>query len=595
MERQYFINEIDYTFFLRDGKSDKPTPVYFATRIMNIPIRVSLRVKVYPEQWNPKRQEANLSCRLSELDYRNNLIVNERINKLKVYFSEFKCYLCEHPDEIEEKAIRLLKQFISQVTMKGKPEKPATFILKQLNEANQIADSSKRQHLMNLNKFKRFLDDSQIQDSWDSMNLETFNRYQEQLVTEKANPTTISNIVKGTLFSLLKKASKRTDIPFKWEQSNLESFEIVQDKSNKELARNKKVALTEEQVQQLYSFQPTGDEKRVKRFTEIRDLFVLQCLLGQRISDMEKFFTGNYEWDEENDTVSIIQQKTGSRAIIPLTSLSRELISKYKGTPILYYNSKKTSQLNKDLKMLAKDAGLDDPITYEENGIKKTKPLYELIHTHTARHSFVTIMCRKGIPKDAIIIATGHEDTKMIDEVYSHLTVKDKSKKVRKAFDEGNNLASTLKIGSNLKMDSEVSNGSILVKDLDILLQESFREKDLFDLKKLLDNKADISALEKTAEVKKLLEDVSRAEKYKATFLKFYQEEPDKLKQRLVEILRMTTLLDSTRNLLKITVTVLQKLGVDCVYANGTHKYPGLKGHEAYLLVITNEHGAIIR
>ena len=586
MKGQFFINEIDCKFSLRDSKSDKPTPVYFATRILNIPIKVSLRVRVYPDQWNSKRQEAYLSCRLSELDYRNNLIVNERINKLKVYFSEFKCYLCEHPDEIEEKAIRLLKQFISQVTMKGKPEKPATFILKQLNEANQIADSSKRQHLMNLNKFKRFLDDSQIQDSWDSMNLETFNRYQEQLVTEKANPTTISNIVKGTLFSLLKKASKRTDIPFKWEQSNLESFEIVQDKSNKELARNKKVALTEEQVQQLYSFQPTGDEKRVKRFTEIRDLFVLQCLLGQRISDMEKFFTGNYEWDEENDTVSIIQQKTGSRAIIPLTSLSRELISKYKGTPILYYNSKKTSQLNKDLKVLAKDAGLNEPITYEEKGNKMTKPLHELIHTHTARHSFVTIMCRKGIPKDTIIIATGHEDTKMIDEVYSHLTIKDKSKKVREAFGAS-------KVSSANSRESQTSEGK--VTDLDTMLQELFRENDLLNLKKLFHNKVDISALEKTAEVKKLLEDISRAEKYRAALQKYYQEDSTELKQRLVEILRMTTLLDSDRNLLRIVVTTLQELGLNCVYADRTYKYPGKTAREAYLLVITNKNGVIIQ
>lgn len=213
MERQFFINEIDFNFFLRDSKSNKPTPVYFATRIVNIPIRVSLRVKVYPDQWNPKRQEAYLSCRLSELDYRNNLIVNERINKLKVYFSEFKCYLCEHPDEIEEKAVKLLKQYISKVTMKEKPEKPATFILKQLNEENKIADSSKRQHLMNLNKFKRFLVDRQIPDMWESMNLETFNSYQEQLEKENASPTTISNIIKGTLFSLLKKANKRMDIP----------------------------------------------------------------------------------------------------------------------------------------------------------------------------------------------------------------------------------------------------------------------------------------------------------------------------------------------------------------------------------------------
>ena len=119
--------------------------------------------------------------------------------------------------------------------------------------------------------------------------------------------------------------------------------------------------------------------------------------------------------------------------------------------------------------------------------------------------------------------------------------------------------------------------------------------KDLSDLKKLLENKVDISSLEKTAEVKKHLENISQAEKYRAALQKFYQEDPSGLKQRLVEILRMTTMLDSTRNLLRITVTLLQKLGLNCIYVDGTYKYPGKAAREAYLLVITNKDGVIIK
>lgn len=83
--------------------------------------------------------------------------------------------------------------------------------------------------------------------------------------------------------------------------------------------------------------------------------------------------------------------------------------------------------------------GFDEEITYQENGKTITEPLYELVHTHTARHSFITIMCRKGVPKDTVILATGHENTKMIDEVYTHLTQKDKAKKVSEAFDKAFN------------------------------------------------------------------------------------------------------------------------------------------------------------
>ena len=176
---------------------------------------------------------------------------------------------------------------------------------------------------------------------------------------EGKKASTIKNIIKGTFFGVLREVSKRLDIPFKWEESNLESFDLVKDKSNKELARNKEVALTEEQIKQLYEYQPSGTENQIKKKTEIKDLFVLQCLVGQRISDMYKFFNGDNERDEENGTISIVQQKTGARAIIPLVPLAEEIIDKYTGAEIKYYKERR-SALNGELKVIAQEAGLNE-------------------------------------------------------------------------------------------------------------------------------------------------------------------------------------------------------------------------------------------
>lgn len=171
----------------------------------------------------------------------------------------------------------------------------------------------------------------------------------------------------------------------------------------------------------------------MRKRTEIRDLFVLQCLVGQRVGDMQKFFNGDNERDEEEDTISIIQQKTKARAIIPLTPLAKEIIAKYQNTELKYYKPS-NSNLNAELRIIAEEAGLNTPVTFGDKDGKQVKPLYELIHTHTARHTFITIMCRRDIPKETIIIATGHEDTKMIDKVYLHLSNKDKAQKVSTAF-----------------------------------------------------------------------------------------------------------------------------------------------------------------
>ena len=513
MERQIFINEMQARFNLRKPRSEKPTNLYLVCRINNKQVKLSTGVKIYPDHWNEKRQEAYISVRLSELDNINNTIVNKKITKLKEYFIEFKHYLCMHPDEIGE-SMKLLKQHIYKDRMKKELQKPATFIMKQIIEAKTCAESSKKQYRSNIDKFERFLKENEIPNTWESMNLDTINRYQKQIIKE--NPlhphNTLRNIIKGTIFNLLGIADKRLDIPFKWSDSNLNSFEFVKDKSNKELADNKKVSLTEEQLNKFYKHIITGTERQIKKYTEIRDLFILQCLVGQRIGDMQKFFNGDNEMDEEAGTISIIQQKTKARAIIPLLPLAKEIISKYENKELLYYKERK-SIVNEALKEVAEQAGLDEPITYEENGIKQTQPLYKLLHTHTARHTFITILCRKGIPKETVIIATGHEDTKMIDKVYSHLNSKDKAKKVSNAFKSLNNgIFNMGKVETNSFNEVKPTNDATNNITFDTLLDTQFfaskinKASDMFERmgyvknSKLYDYNSEISGIVKEIE-----------------------------------------------------------------------------------------------
>ena len=513
MERQIFINEMQARFNLRKPRSEKPTNLYLVCRINNKQVKLSTGVKIYPDHWNEKRQEAYISVRLSEIDNINNTIVNKKITKLKEYFIEFKHYLCMHPDEIGE-SMKLLKQHIYKDRMKKELQKPATFIMKQIIEAKTCAESSKKQYRSNIDKFERFLKENEIPNTWESMNLDTINRYQKQIIKE--NPlhphNTLSNIIKGTIFNLLGIADKRLDIPFKWSDSNLNSFEFVKDKSNKELADNKKVSLTEEQLNKFYKHIITGTERQIKKYTEIRDLFILQCLVGQRIGDMQKFFNGDNEMDEEAGTISIIQQKTKARAIIPLLPLAKEIISKYENKELLYYKERK-SIVNEALKEVAEQAGLDEPITYEENGIKQTQPLYKLLHTHTARHTFITILCRKGIPKETVIIATGHEDTKMIDKVYSHLNSKDKAKKVSNAFKSLNNgIFNMGKVETNSFNEVKPTNDATNNITFDTLLDTQFfaskinKASDMFERMgyvkngKLYDYNSEISGIVKEIE-----------------------------------------------------------------------------------------------
>ena len=475
MGRQIFINQMQCNFNLRQPKANKPTNIYLVVYLNNKQVKLSTGVKVYPEHWNIRKQQAYVNARLSKLDNNNNTIANDRLSELKDMFLEFKHYLCEHPTDIEN-SITILRTRIYKNTMTTEiKKKSATTVMKEIIDAKQAASSTKGQQKLNVGKFERYLKENNISDTWESMNLNTFESYQKYLVDNGRGSVTIRNIIQNTLFPLLKKVSKRVDIPFTWYDSNLNSFEFVKDESNKELASNKKVTLTEEQLKQLYDYPITGTELQVRKRTEIRDLFVLQCLVGQRVGDMQKFFNGDNEKDEEEDTISIIQQKTKARAIIPLTPLAKEIISKYQNTELKYYKPS-NSNLNAELRIIAEEAGLNTPITFEDKDGKQVKPLFELVHTHTARHTFITIMCRRDIPKETIIIATGHEDTKMIDKVYSHLSNKDKAQKVSTAFKKklDGDIFSMGKVETNSLNEAKPTNDATNNITFDTLLDTQF-------------------------------------------------------------------------------------------------------------------------
>ena len=475
MGRQIFINQMQCNFNLRQPKANKPTNIYLVVYLNNKQVKLSTGVKVYPEHWNIRKQQAYVNARLSKLDNNNNTIANDRLSELKDMFLEFKHYLCEHPTDIDN-SITILRTRIYKNTMTTEiKKKSATTVMKEIIDAKQAASSTKEQQKLNVGKFERYLKENNISDTWESMNLNTFEGYQKYLVDNGRGSVTIRNIIQNTLFPLLKKVSKRVDIPFTWYDSNLNSFEFVKDESNKELASNKKVTLTEEQLKQLYDYPITGTELQVRKRTEIRDLFVLQCLVGQRVGDMQKFFNGDNEKDEEEDTISIIQQKTKARAIIPLTPLAKEIISKYQNTELKYYKPS-NSNLNAELRIIAEEAGLNIPITFEDKDGKQVKPLFELVHTHTARHTFITIMCRRDIPKETIIIATGHEDTKMIDKVYSHLSNKDKAQKVSTAFKKklDGDIFSMGKVETNSLNEAKPTNDATNNITFDTLLDTQF-------------------------------------------------------------------------------------------------------------------------
>lgn len=57
------------------------------------------------------KQEAILNHRLTELDLYNNVIVNNRLDELRLRFLDFKCYICNNP-KLLDKAHTIMKEYL---------------------------------------------------------------------------------------------------------------------------------------------------------------------------------------------------------------------------------------------------------------------------------------------------------------------------------------------------------------------------------------------------------------------------------------------------------------------------------------------------
>lgn len=178
--------------------------------------------------------------------------------------------------------------------------------------------------------------------------------------------------------------------------------------------KHQQIALTPDDISRIYHFDLNTLEKRpqYKRHLErVRDMFVLTCNLGQRYSDMIRIDKTFFEFNK----FSIIQQKTGTRAVVDIDKFCVDRKMVYQILEKYNYQAPCTTDIscyNKYLKYLMKAIGLTDEIKRETKiaGLIRTEniPKYKLIGSHTGRRSFITLSLLRGVPLHEIMRASGH-------------------------------------------------------------------------------------------------------------------------------------------------------------------------------------------
>lgn len=144
-----------------------------------------------------------------------------------------------------------------------------------------------------------------------------------------------------------------------------------------------------------------------------RDIFVFQCLIGCRVSDLYNFTPANVI----NGTIQYIAQKTAREkprtVIVPLNSRAKEILARYydgmrtdgKLLPFI-----KEQKYNVRIKQIFKCCGVTRNVTIYNSttGKEEIKPICDIASSHMARRTFVGNLYKKVGNVDLVASLSGH-------------------------------------------------------------------------------------------------------------------------------------------------------------------------------------------
>lgn len=382
-----------------NGKA-KELAIYCYVREQRKTIAISTGEKILPKHWDAKKQKAKPSYTGSPEFNQYLLNFAEAVKKV------VRSIRTEDPltpfDKIKE---LLMKEF------KGKSNNQFFDILNEFIESRKavLASHTIKKYVTLKNHLIEFESNTGITISLETINSSLLDKLTNYFLSiNHSNNTIHKNLEILTTFL-------RWTIENDYTRNNkFAKYEFVVKQTTPE-----EIALTKEELNKIINCKSLND-----RLEKVKDLFLFQVFTGQRYSDICRF---NIE-DVRNEVWYIKQAKTGKKMEIPLVEPAMTILQKYKGVLPIISNQK----MNSYLKELGKIAGIDETeVITKQVGSKKTEQRffrYELMKTHTARRTFVSLAGYDNIDKNIVKSFTGHGSDKMLS-IYFKKNI-DKNKEI---------------------------------------------------------------------------------------------------------------------------------------------------------------------
>lgn len=373
-----------YNLYLKNKKTIRETSILICISYNSKFCRLSSGLKIKPNNWNDKKQNVKAqSSKSTEI----NRILNTLLNTAE------KTYL-SLVDEGVYITNDLLKQRYKFNTTPQKKLDLLNFFKNHIKTQKQLAKSTLSDYRQTLNTLKEFQKKTKYKVDFNSINLMFYDRFKTFVLdTQGYSINTFGKRIK-VIKTFMKDALDR-------KLHNNIDFKHKDFKTTEEI--KKKMYLNISDIKKLIN-----TKFELKSLEEVRDVFLLICLLGIRVSDFHQLNKSNITKTKDGYTFNFQCQKTKNFLNIPIHLKGIEIIKKYKyQLPEINENT-----INNNIKKIAKLSQIDDEFTNTDGTFKK----YEIITTKIGRISFATnAYLNTEMPKRSIMIITGHKKESSFD------------------------------------------------------------------------------------------------------------------------------------------------------------------------------------
>ena len=353
-------------------------------------------------------------------------IANCRILAYQNNFSTF--------DEIKEKINLKENNDMSPVTQQFKAAtrtaKATNLIdeaLKQYTKDRKIKESTANEYEKNVKVFYQWLVNTNQRDSAKALTQSSFNAFVEWMKAGGDSPKKVNKI--ASVIRQLIKYLAGTQAGSKYNITPVTYTPI------KEVKEEKKCELTKEEIEAFKAVKVKNDKEQY-----YKDVFLLQLATGQRISDTLKLIKGDYKVQEGTpyNTIILTTIKCTTTSYITETKEVTELLKAIRANKENETKKKKDNEIKNKKENEAENKKENEAENKKYTSLTRYlkvfftrakltrkvpsgKPLNEVISSHFARHTFVTIKLREGYTYEQVGKMIGDSAT-MIEKVYGHPT-----------------------------------------------------------------------------------------------------------------------------------------------------------------------------